>query len=83
MFDKSGLSVVEFGRRINCTRENVYNIFDRKSIDTEMLEKIGSVLNYDFFQHFGSASETIKRLEADNKMFKDILEIIIAKNKSA
>jgi len=36
-------------RKINCERTNVYDIFERSSINTELLERISAVLKYDFF----------------------------------
>ncbi|MEW6468947.1 MAG: helix-turn-helix transcriptional regulator [Bacteroidota bacterium] len=50
VFEKSGMTVSEFARRINKSRENVYSIFNRKSIDTELLQEISRVLQYDFFE---------------------------------
>ncbi|MDH5398622.1 MAG: hypothetical protein OEX02_10765 [Cyclobacteriaceae bacterium] len=52
VFDKSGFTVVEFARRINTSRENVYGIFKRKSLDVILLYEIGKVLNYNFFEGF-------------------------------
>jgi len=49
---EKGISVSEFARRINTNRNNVYDIFRRDSIDTQLLQKISIVLDYDFFQHF-------------------------------
>lgn len=46
------LSVPEFASKINTTRNNVYNIFLRQSIDTELLFKICIILNHDFFQYY-------------------------------
>jgi transcriptional regulator with XRE-family HTH domain len=51
-FEKSGMTVTEFARRIKTTRQNVYGIFERFSIDTALLERIGKALNYDFFKHY-------------------------------
>jgi len=51
-FQKSGFSVVEFAKRIHTTRENVYNIFKRKSMDCELLKKISETLNHDFFKYY-------------------------------
>lgn len=48
-FKNSGFSVVEFARRINTSRENVYAIFKRASIDAMMLSRISDVLDYNFF----------------------------------
>ncbi len=46
------ISIVEFAVRINKSRTVVYDIFERKTIDTELLYKIGQELDYDFFQYF-------------------------------
>lgn len=36
-------------KKINCERTNVYDIFERASINTQLLSKISEVLNCDFF----------------------------------
>ncbi len=36
-------------RKINCERTNVYDIFERTSINTDLLAKISQVLDCDFF----------------------------------
>lgn len=41
--------VTWFATQICCTRSHVYKIFQRNSIDTELLERICQVLDYDFF----------------------------------
>jgi len=45
---ESSMTIKEFSARINCDRTTVYDIFKRKSIDTERLIKISDVLNLDF-----------------------------------
>ena len=52
IFDTKDLTVSEFARRIDTSRENVYGIFKRKSIDTNLLIKISTVLDHNFFQYF-------------------------------
>ena len=52
IFEKSGMTVSEFGRRLNSSRENVYGIFKRKSIDTDLLVKISHVLDFNFFSFY-------------------------------
>ena len=49
-----------FARKLFCDRTNVYDIFQRKSIDTELLMRISIVLDYDFFKHY---TETMKGKE--------------------
>lgn len=36
-------------RKINCDRTNIYKIFQRASIDTELLARISRALDYNFF----------------------------------
>lgn len=43
-------NITDFAKQIGVERSNVYNIFQRDSIDTLLLKKIGQVLKYDFFQ---------------------------------
>lgn len=42
-------SVVWLARELNCTRPNVYHIFERPSIDTDLLARLCQILNHDFF----------------------------------
>lgn len=46
---RQGVSVTEFAKKINRSRNVVYDIFDRESIDTELLNKISRILNCNFF----------------------------------
>lgn len=46
--DESGMTYAEFAHRIHTSRTNVYRIFESKSVDTERLIIISSVLDYDF-----------------------------------
>ncbi len=45
-------SVTWFARKLYCERTNVYHIFQRRSIDTEMLLRISHVLEHDFFSYY-------------------------------
>lgn len=38
-----------FASMLNCRRGNIYNIFNRSTIDTELLIRISLILNHDFF----------------------------------
>jgi transcriptional regulator with XRE-family HTH domain len=50
--EKRGMTVTEFAKRINKSRENAYSIFSRKTIDTGLLKLISEVLEYDFFKQY-------------------------------
>lgn len=39
-----------FARKLCCERSNVYSIFKRHSIDTDMLMRISKILHYNFFK---------------------------------
>ncbi len=38
-----------FARKIGCDRSTVYRIFQKNSIDTQLLKRISVILNHDFF----------------------------------
>ena len=42
-------SVAWFARKLSCDRSNVYNIFLRNTIDTELLMRISIILGHNFF----------------------------------
>ena len=46
---KQGLTVTWLSTHIACSRANVYKIFDKSSIDTNLLLRISRALSYDFF----------------------------------
>ena len=53
-----GMTITEFAKRISTHRRNVYDIFERESVDTALLQKIGKVLDYDFFNVYFCKQET-------------------------
>lgn len=54
---KQNFSVTLFAKKINRSRNVVYDIFRRESIDTDLLNKIGKILNCDFFSMYSSQKE--------------------------
>ena len=46
---RQGRGVTWFAQCLHCDRTNVYNIFKREGIDTILLQRIGAVLNRNFF----------------------------------
>ncbi len=51
---EAGMSKSEFARRINKTSQNVYDIFERKTIDTGLLMIISNILDYNFFEPYST-----------------------------
>lgn len=43
------IGTTELAKVISTTKQNVYGIFKRESIDTALLQKLCKALNYDFF----------------------------------
>ena len=76
-FVASGLSVSEFARRLNCHRQNVYDIFRREVIDVGLLQRISKVLEHDFVTELYGTRQTSKitlkfaiTVEIDNGQYK-------------
>ena len=63
---KSGMSVTEFAKKINYSRRNIYSIFEKESVDTAILKKIGDILEYDFFVDY--SLNTKKQLHTQNQV---------------
>lgn len=59
-----GMTKSEFARRISTSPQNIYGIFKRKSIDTELLSEISRTLNYDFFQYYSSSAIVVDEEKA-------------------
>lgn len=49
------LTVTWFSRRLHCDRRNVYDIFNRSSIDTGLLLRVSMILRTNFFQAIADA----------------------------
>lgn len=47
-------TVVWFATRLSCDRTNVYRIFSKRSLDTELLARISIVLGHNFFADIAS-----------------------------
>ncbi len=54
---KSGISVTEFSEKINYSRRNTYQIFDKETIDTGLLVKISKVLKQNLFFNYITGEE--------------------------
>jgi len=70
--EASNMEVTAFAKAINKERSNIYDIFKRSSIDTELLKKIGQILNYDFFEDL-LEPETKAKLMLKGKATKKFL----------
>ena len=55
-----GVSKTELARKIDTSRENIYGILTRESIDTILLAKISAALEFDFFEYYRSSPTIIE-----------------------
>ena len=46
-------------KKINCDRTNISRIFERKSIDTDLLSRISTALNRNFFEDLSQQQTNI------------------------
>lgn len=75
---KKRMKVVDFSRKIDTNRNNSYDIFTRKSIDTNLLLKISEVLEFDFFRLYSipiSQNKLVQQLIDPLEAHKDYEEL--------
>lgn len=77
---ENNLSVTKFAIQINTTRENAYGIFKRKTIDTGLLLRISSTLNYNFFEELSMATNQELTLPTIQKQPTTLTEITFTNN---
>ena len=51
---KDRRSVGWLAREIPCTRNHLYKVFRRPSLDTDLLLRISQVMNFNFFQYYAA-----------------------------
>jgi len=73
VFEQSGMSIAEFGRRINVSRTNIYNIFSKADISVQQLQLISNALNHDFLAELAQESDFSHKV--DFKRFKEEREL--------
>ena len=78
--EKRGMTVTQFAKRINKSRENAYSIFSRKTIDTGLLKLISEVLEYDFFMQYSKdyilLAMVYEQNLVENKMLRDYNQLL-------
>ena len=50
-----GVGASMLARKIGTSKQNVYGIFRRASIDTDLLQRLSKALEFDFFAYYRSA----------------------------
>lgn len=49
------IGATELGKKINTTKQNIYGIFKRRSLDTDLLLKLSKALDQDFFLYYSKS----------------------------
>lgn len=62
-YRESGIKLSEFAKRLNTSPRNVYAIFERSDIKTDLLQKVGEILHFNFFALYNNSAE-VKEPEA-------------------
>ena len=61
-FKEEGKSVVWLAQELGCHRTNVYNIFEKNSLDTNILRRISIIMQHNFFDYL--QEDTQKQIDA-------------------
>lgn len=71
-----GLGPTELSKKLNTTRENIYNIFAREIVDAPLLLLCCKVLNHDFFKYFYEEDPLNSFRLAETQMWQAKLDVV-------
>ncbi|MBQ8957104.1 MAG: XRE family transcriptional regulator [Bacteroidales bacterium] len=63
--DSHGIKLQWLGRQLHCLRNTLYNLFERRWIDSDLLMRLSLVLERDFFAEF--SEEYTRKLQSKGK----------------
>ena len=63
--ETNGIKIGWLCQQLHCHRNTIYNIYERKWIDTQMLMRISKVLKRDFFAEFSQYYQEHKTEDID------------------
>lgn len=66
---EQGKTVTWFATQLCCTRTNVYKIFRKANLDTELLWRISCILEYDLFRFYSSEYESFVQNKQISSLF--------------
>lgn len=50
---------VWLAQSLSCSRTNVYKLYDKKSVDTDVLIRISKILDFDFFSLYSTEMKKV------------------------
>ena len=82
---RQNFSIKEFAEKINCRRNNVYDIFRRNNIDIDLLKRISIVLQHNYFKDIAedmNLASPIQISEEEQKKLRAVNQFLEAVPKS-
>lgn len=68
--EEVGMRKAEFARRIHTSRQNINTLLNRKSLDVDLLLRIGEVLKFDFLKEISTRYPVAELKDMkENQMF--------------
>lgn len=58
--EQRGISVEWLARQLCCERTNVYSIYRRRSVDTDLLLRLSRILEYDFLSEIARRELSVR-----------------------
>jgi len=49
---EEGRSITWFARKLSYERRNIYNLFEKPSLNSHLLLRISKILKHNFFEHY-------------------------------
>jgi transcriptional regulator with XRE-family HTH domain len=77
---RSGLTITEFAEKINLSRPAVYQLFNKQSIDCDVLGRICLVLGENLFAILYSEFEKVIEISSTKDMVKETESVYITNN---
>ena len=77
------MGATELGKLINTSKQNIYGIYNRRTINTGQLKKISEALDYDFFSLYTEAEANTGNTETVNDIATLYEDLQIMKNEIA
>ena len=82
VYEQSGLKFKEFAQRMNYGTKNIYMIFEREHVSTDILQRASLALNFNFFEMYekelpfvSEPMEQYRRATEENRLLKEQLAL--------
>ena len=55
VFDEQGRTVAWFAKKMHCNRTNIYKMFEKRHLNSEIIQRASKALEHDFFLELSQA----------------------------